>query len=625
MAEHGGETKANDAHSGAAEVFISYASRDAAVAGAVVAALESSGIRCWIAPRDVVPGDFYAGAIVRAIDAAKATVLILSQNAARSPHVLREVERAGSKLHSLISFRIDAAPMPPDLEYFLNSSQWLDANAAGIEAASAKLVDALRTRLEKNPANERPAAPIVGTPAAPLAFAIPENSVAVLPFIDMSENRDQEYFSDGLSEELIAQLTRVKGLRVPARTSSFYFKGKQTTIAEIAKMLGVLYVLEGSVRKSGDNIRVTANLIRVDSGYQLWSRDLLWKARRHLQDAGRDIRSRGRSAEAVVSGRAYQGGGRRRERRSLHAVSAVSRQSGAAITAGSGTSRALPEAGAAHSTPALLRRGRCMPRRRTILYEAGGISFQQAADEAREAAARAIALDPRLCAAHMAMARVHAFFDWDWDAMNADIKLARRFDPNDSDALRYAGVHALIRGNPDEAIDVLRSAVDRDPLEGANYMILGAAYLAAGRWQQSRQAFERSAHLNPLLGGHSGMGEALLIGKEPAEALAMYELAQTEEERLTGRALALFALGRQGAADEALAELARRFADTESYSIAMIHAYRGEVDQAFTWLERAYERRNRNVGWLKSSPLLHNLKGDPRYEAMLRKLKLLAR
>src|SRR5580698_3495164 len=132
------------------DVLISYASQDAATADAVVAALEGDGIKCWVAPRDVTPGTFYADEIVHAIDAAKATVLILSGNAAASPHVVREVERAASKRHPVISLRLDQAPLPADLEYFLNTSQWLDASGGDTNRAIPKLVDAVRAAIEKN-------------------------------------------------------------------------------------------------------------------------------------------------------------------------------------------------------------------------------------------------------------------------------------------------------------------------------------------------------------------------------------------------------------------------------------------------------------------------------------------
>jgi TolB-like protein len=320
MAKDGDDQKASVS---SPSVFISYASLDSAIAETACEALEKAGVTCWIAPRDVTPGAFYGDEIVHAIDAAKAIVLILSRNAAISPHVLREVERAASKRHAVISLRIDTASLPAGLEYFLNTSQWLDASSGGTARGLPKLVSAVqvaiqaptvtptgvptahapapaesarsrkrmafvvaslvslglvgfaadRLWLSSHRAAATPATTPVASAPVPVtaAPAIPEKSVAVLPFVDMSEKKDQEYFSDGLSEELIDMLTKVPGLRVPARTSSFYFKGKQATVPEIAKALGVADVLEGSVRKSGNHLRITAQLVRADNGYHLWS------------------------------------------------------------------------------------------------------------------------------------------------------------------------------------------------------------------------------------------------------------------------------------------------------------------------------------------------------------------
>jgi TolB-like protein len=230
----------------------------------------------------------------------------------------------------VVSLRIDQSPLPAGLEYFLNTSQWLDASGSDSARTLPKLVAAVRIAIEKpgtpdavnagTPASGAPSrasypagnkgllrrmailtgsllavaiggfaayrswlpahqaiappAPIVAvaTPATVSAVPpIPERSVAVLPFVDMSEKKDQEYFSDGLSEELIDMLTRVPDLRVPARTSSFYFKGKQTKVSDIGRELSVAHLLEGSVRKSGKTLRITAQLIRVDNGYHEWS------------------------------------------------------------------------------------------------------------------------------------------------------------------------------------------------------------------------------------------------------------------------------------------------------------------------------------------------------------------
>src|ERR1700733_10890904 len=326
MAEGGGEGKTS---LGRPTVFVSYASQDQIVADAVCEALERRGIACWIAPRDVTPGEFYADAIVRALNEARILVLVLTENSVASPHVLREIERTSAKRHPIISLRIGSLVLPPALEYFLSASRWLEARTTGIDSALPKLAAAVQRLLTPSTGGDakqagevgelaagffphssgtgpsqrltRPLVAIIAIMAAILGYVVvdrfwlakhamseqpvaaaaparasiekatPKKSVAVLPFVDMSEKKDQEYFSDGLSEELIDLLTKVPNLRVPARTSAFYFKGKQTTIAEIAKALGVAHVLEGSVRKSGSNLRITVQLIRADNGYHMWS------------------------------------------------------------------------------------------------------------------------------------------------------------------------------------------------------------------------------------------------------------------------------------------------------------------------------------------------------------------
>jgi TolB-like protein len=306
----------------ARDAFVSYANQDTGVADAVCASLERRGLSCWIAPRDVVPGALYADSIVRAINGTKLMVLVLSQHSVASPHVSKEIERASSKRRPIIALRIDTAPLTPALEYFLSESQWVDATKGGLDAALTRLSEAVRVSLLAPahalaaPTGSSGAAVTAAPPSGPRAarhspwvYAVPvaamaltfayriadkwlhppvaapvaatggsdrqaaavDKSVAVLPFEDLSENKDQAYFSDGLSGELIDLLAKVPGLRVPARTSSFYFKGKQATLQEIAKALNVTHVLEGTVRKSGQTLRITTDLVRVDTGTPMWS------------------------------------------------------------------------------------------------------------------------------------------------------------------------------------------------------------------------------------------------------------------------------------------------------------------------------------------------------------------
>src|ERR1700722_3522025 len=294
-----------------ARVFISYASADKSTADSVCAALEDAGIPCWIAPRDVKPGALHADAIVRAITHAKAFVLMLSENSIASSHVGKEVERASSKNRPIFALRLDAASLTPALEYFLSESQWIEAPAGTREAGYAKLINAIRapdstlapyaplSRTDSGvpPKSHRKltwliAAFVVAAlavtaviaskwvahkqvtgqpPTAAATTAMNDKSIAVLPFTDLSEKHDQEYFGDGLAEQVQNELSRIPALKVIGRTSSFRFRGKTDDLRELGSALGAVFVLEGSVRRSGDKLRVTAQLINTRDGSSLWS------------------------------------------------------------------------------------------------------------------------------------------------------------------------------------------------------------------------------------------------------------------------------------------------------------------------------------------------------------------
>lgn len=301
--------------SASSHVFISYASQDKAVTNAVVAVLERHGVKCWIAPRDVVPGALYADEIVRAINEARVVVLILSEQSAASPHVGKEIERASAKSRRIVALRTDSVSLPRALEYFLSESQWIEVGAGGVETAAAKLLEAVRRHLDSSSLIDRPASSaqalpnratalsrrrwlVVGglaavfltvayfglqglqpkrmdiAPAAPAARstpAIPAASIAVLPFADLSPEGNEGYFSDGITEEILNVLAHVNGLKVASRTSSFQFRKADLGAPAIAEKLGVRHLLEGSVRKAGDTVRITAQLIDASTDQHEWS------------------------------------------------------------------------------------------------------------------------------------------------------------------------------------------------------------------------------------------------------------------------------------------------------------------------------------------------------------------
>jgi len=656
-------------------IFISYASQDAAVATTVVEALERSGIACWIAPRDVTPGAFYADEIVHAIDAAKAIVLVLSQNAADSQHVLREVERAASKRHPVISLRVDRAPLPAGLEYFLNTSHWLNASGADIGHSMPKLIAAVRAAIQvpgaTTQASPTPRVPAPSPSARPpnrtaivvaslmglavAGFAVdrlwvpsrgtvptsvrtaavpapapslaaptfPEKSVAVLPFVDMSEKKDHEYFSDGMAEELIDMLTKIPDLRVPARTSSFYFKGKQATIADIARALSVLYVLEGSVRTSGKTLRVTAQLIRADNGYHIWSETY----DRQLDNV---FEMQDEIAGAVVKALKTSLLGSTPKSPTTQNTEAYTLYLQARYFADRSwdldNQRKAVELmqQAVRLDPNFARAWALLAARYTKEVLDGTRSSVEGRDLALLAAEKADAIDPGLPETQIAKAKISYYLDWDWAAAGAEIKKARKRDPANALAIFWEANVADVLGHSEDALRLRQQAIALDPLSPSEYFWLGRTYLKLGLPADAEANFRKSLDLNP--NGpylHWNIALALLLRGEHAAALAEMQQETLAATRLMGFALIYHAMGRGAESDAALREMENVAAgDLNPFWFAAVHAYRGELDQAFSWLNRAYQAHDFYLIDMKGFPLLKNLEPDSRYRAFLRKMNL---
>jgi TolB-like protein/tetratricopeptide (TPR) repeat protein len=660
----------------ATDVFVSYASPDVAVAEAVVMNLERHGVACWIAPRDVKAGALYADAIVRAISGAKALLLVLSESSVASPHVSKEIERASSKRRPIIALRIDDAPLSPALEYFLGESQWVDARAGGMDAALAKLIAAIRDGSSTMPPFNYSAIPsksalrssapspesrrsrllriiaiaaglaaltwlladkfwtpkqiardksaVTASPAAAVvapATIIPEKSVAVLPFIDMSEKKDQEYFSDGLSEELIDLLTRVPELRVPARTSSFYFKGKQTTITDIAKELGVAHVLEGSVRKNGRTIRITAQLIRADTGYHVWSQtydrklDDIFKVQDEI--AGAVVSA----LRASLSTRVARG-----TQKSLNADSyALLMQAQYFLLRQTRDDQQKAfeyYQRAVDSDPMSAVAWAGLSRVIANLQELGELPWKKAFSDALQSAERAVALDPQLAEAHIALGKVYLNLGQDYAAAKREFDKARALDPENDVVLFWAADSALGAGDLANAEELLRQAVAKDPLDGETYILLGQTYYYEGRFVEGEHSYRKALDLIPTRPSlHSSLGLVLLAKGEHEEALREINRETDVGARDATLASAYQILGRIAEARSALAQLEAERGNSDAYSIAQSYALRGDRERTFLWLDRAYEQHE-YLMHLKSDPWFSSVRGDPRYKALLGKMNL---
>jgi len=449
------------------------------------------------------------------------------------------------------------------------------------------------------------------------------HSIAVLPFVDMSPGKDQEYFSDGLAEELLNVLAKIPELRVTGRTSSFQFKGKTEDLRVIGQKLNVATLLEGSVRKAGKRVRITAQLVSVADGFHLWSEtydrelDDIFAVQDEISGSvakalrvtllGQDKQRpalRGRNAEAFnlcLQGRYFYD---RSTREELEKAVSYYQQ---ALELDPGYAPAWVGLATAHNFQAY----------------GGYVPFHEGYPKARREAEKALELDPNSAEAHAALGQIKTSYDWDWTGADASFKRALELAPGNAEVVSWASWLFLCLGRFDEAIQLGRRAVELDPLNGKAHFNLAYAAWSAGQLDETEVASRRILELNPdFPGGRQLLGWVYLTRSKPEAAL--HEMEQEKEPfwRRYGLALANHALGRKKEADAALAELIEKDHEVAAYQIAQVHAVRGEAGQAFAWLERAYSQRDSGCSYTKADPLLKSLEADPRYKAFLKKMRL---
>jgi TolB-like protein len=465
--------------------------------------------------------------------------------------------------------------------------------------------------------------------AAPneLSPSVSTQSIAVLPFVNMSSDKEQEYFSDGLSEELLNQLAQVPQLRVIARTSSFSFKGKEVDVSTIAKALNVANVLEGSVRRSANTLRVTAQLIRASDSSHLWSqtydrdRTDIFKVQDEIaadvvaalkvkllptQELPKAPRTNNPEAyQQYLQGRYY-----------LNRFSIADLEKARVfLERSSELDPTFPLAWAALSQVWNLQTGWSDKLTRAE-FDAGVL-------RARDAADRALKLDPNLPEALTARFAIQFYFDFDWKGGAETIKRAQTFAPSDPLVLISAAQVAAIFGDYARGVDLARRAVAHDPVNAQVRVYLGTALLQARKPTESRTEYEHVAELNPSTPwAYAGGGMVDLFEGKNAEALAAAEHETTEFARLVVSAVALWNLGRKEESDAALATLIKDDADVGAFQIAEVYSGRGEKDNAFLWLDRARRQQDPGIAYYPNDPLLDSLRSDPRWATFQRSIGL---
>ena len=654
---------------GSHAVFLSYASQDAAAARRICDALRASGLEVWFDQSELRGGDVWDHLIRQQIRDCALFIPIISANTAQRPEGYFRLEwtladqrtqmMARSKTF-IVPVGIDAtSETHADVPDSFLRVQWTrlpeGATSAAFCARIASLLGVPRVDAASASAAGEESPPPAGqparrrgvrlaaaalavlallgallawhawrTPAPAAATAAPQaeadKSVAVLPFADMSEKHDQEYFSDGLAEELIDVLARVPDLRVPARTSSFSFKGKSATVGEIARALGVSHVLEGSVRKSGEHLRIAAQLVRADNGFHVWSQT--YDRDEHDVFAVQDDIAHAVAEQLRLT---LLGGGPAPQQATkveahnlyLEARDVMDRDTVDDLN----HAVALFEQALAidpQYAPAWAWLAFCHTRRTAQGAESTIVSNQKAV----AAAQRAIALDPKLPEPYIVLGIAHLQIDFDWAAGRAALDKVAALDPHNALAEQIRGHLIQATGRMSDALVEFRAAVADDPLNLLHQKYLARALSYAGHPAEAVDVLQRAIALNPQFPGlHYELGRAKLQMGDPAAALTAFSTEPDRAWRSFGLPIGYLANHRVEQAHAALQELAKTQSGAE-FQMAEAYCFFNERDKCLEWLEKAHRAPDPGLIYVRRDRLLAPVADDPRFRALLERLRM---
>lgn len=449
-----------------------------------------------------------------------------------------------------------------------------------------------------------------------------DKSIAVLPFVNMSDDSANEYFSDGVSEELLNLLAKIPDLRVIGRTSSFQFKGRNEDLRVIGETLGVTNILEGSVRKSNNKVRITAQLISAEDGAHLWSetydRDLddVFGIQDEIAAAvvnalrvellGESIPTHlGTSSTAAYD--VYLKGLYHHRKYTPADLETALRYYEEALEFDPTLADAWQGKGSVYLNQTF----------------DGSLPLSRGTSMSRDALARALELNPEAANSLYLMGFLQTTSDWDWEGARASMEGVLAIEPNHSGALSGMALLSAAVDRFDEAIEYSSRSILVDPFRLASRHNHGLIYYKAGRIDEAVPALRDAVDYGPnLTRNHYRYALALLAAGDAEAALAAVEQEKGEQWRLAGKAIIHAAIGNSEEADAALAELTERFAENASYVIAKAHAVRGEVDEAFHWFDIAWERRDPLMPFIRDDPGLDSVRADPRFVELLDRLKL---
>jgi TolB-like protein/Flp pilus assembly protein TadD len=661
-------------------VFLSYATEDTAAARRICDTLRVAGIEVWFDQNELRGGDAWDHTIRQQIRECALFIPIISQRTQErlEGYFRREWRLAEDRTLDMAAVRSFLVPVAIDdtaqrtshVPPAFNAAQWTRLPEGNTPQA---FVDRIKQLLSPVPAAltaahaavsaqgiqgiPRPKRNLVitvaglclaaltavlivrlwspsGTSATPLkevarpigpypASSAPLHSVAVLPFVDMSEKKDQEYFADGMAEEVLDTLAKVPQLTVIGRTSSFQFKNRSENLPTIGRKLNSAYLVEGTVRKAGERIRVTAQLIDSRFGAQIWSDT-------YDRDFGDVFTLQDEIATSIV--RALQLTIRSHDTRQLRSAEAIEAytlylkgklaldkfEAKSLLDAQSLFQQALvldPTLAAAAEGLALtyLNRG----------ADEIDITAREAWELARGAAETALRLDPDSAVAHGVVGFVAWAVDYDFPRAESEFHKAIALNPNDPDTLANYAQILVMHGDYDEALQRVNNAIALDPLNALTYYVLGQVLYIKGDYPSSEVALRKAIGIDPgIEGAHYYIGLINLHAGRVADAAKETALDADISTHYAGNALTAHALGKHAESDAALAMLIAEYGKTWPYGVALVYGYRGEKDKAFEWLNRARDVRDIDLMFAPREPFMTSLHEDPRWSELLKKMNL---
>jgi TolB-like protein/tetratricopeptide (TPR) repeat protein len=670
-------------------IFLSYASQDADAARRICEALRAAGLEVWFDQSELRGGDAWDQSIRKQIKECALFVPIITPNTqAREEGYFRlewklAVDRsylmADNKAFFVPVLMGDVSEPQALVPDKFRERQWSRLNNDAAIAAFAERVAKLLAGSGSQGKNAPEGAPMPGF-GNPPKFVVPAQagtqvsstsrdqsnldsrlrgndgleiggvyavatqpakdttpSIAVLAFANRSASADDEYFSDGLADELLNVLAKIKGLRVAARTSAFSFKGKDVDVATIGQKLNVATVLEGSVRKSGNRARISVQLVKVSDGYHQWSETY----DRTLDDifAVQDDIAQAVVKELLTTLMGEMPAAARSESIATEVARATQDRSDNSeaqrlFVQGRYLLARKSEVDIKHSVEYLKQAVALDPRFAlawALLAQAHndasgwGVSpLRESGDAALAAARQSLALDPNLAQAQLSMAYIQMGYLWNWAEAEASVRRALQIAPNDAEALTTATKLAFCMRKLDEAEAFGQRAISLDPLNAHGYRLLAMALFSAGKLDDAVKRLRQSLEVSPdSIATRHVLAIVLSAQGRHQEALVEAMQEKAEWARLTAFSLVKWEMGTpddRTESDAALAELIAKHAGHSAAQISHLHSGRGDADGTFKWLECAYAQRDAGLSYIIAAPFFEPIKHDPRWPVFVKKM-----